>query len=204
MNEKKTDKNALPDREWSHRIGAEDITFEPLTLSLSPDDKQKKAIAERLDLISLDSLTAEITAQRINGGHIVLVEGSFSADVTQECVVSFEPAHKHVEGEFDGYYTNPEDAVAFTAAKNRLKQKQEQGETPMMEEWDDPEHMEGGTIDLGELVVQFLSLNLEDFPHAEGVLHEEGDEPEMLRQPSEVRKNPFAALQYWKDEEGNS
>ena len=199
----KTDKNALPEREWSHRIRAEDITFEPRTLSLSPNEEQKHAIARRLDLVSLESLTAEITARRVDGGYIVVVEGSFKAVVTQECVVSFKPTSRNVEGELDAYYTNPEDAVPFTAAKNKLKQKQEPGESPILEEWDDPEHMEGGTIDLGDLVVQFLSLNLEDFPHAEGVEHEEGDEPEMLRQPSDIRKNPFAALQYWKDEDGN-
>lgn len=190
----------LPEREWTHRLSADEITFSPTEKTVRADAASRKQVAERLDLISIEDLKADLVCQRISGGHIVKVSGTLNADVTQKCVVSLKPVQQHVCEDFEAYYTNQDEAVSFSAASKRLKQKNDQGEIEVMEEWEDPEDMEEGTIDLGELVVQHLSLGLEPFPHAQGEEFEEGDEPEMLRQPSDIRKNPFAALQYWKED----
>lgn len=199
----KTNKNILPDREWNYPAAGKDISFEPEHVSIFASKQECAAICERLDLIDLKSLSAELDLQRINGGHIVQVLGTFNAQVTQECVVTLDKVDKEVHGQVEGYYSNPEEAVSFVAASRKMKQKGEKGETRVLEEWEDPEHMEGGMIDLGELVVQHLSLALETFPHKPGISYEEGDEHEELRKASDLRRNPFAALQYWSDKNNN-
>lgn len=201
MSQKKMDTHNAQQQEWTYRIEGKDIDTQPKKISLAPEKDEKDKIAERLDLKALEDLEVNLSLQRVGGGNIVKVEGVLNADVIQQCVVSLEPVKKTVQKEFDAYYTNPEEAVPFSSASKKLKMRDEHDEVPMMDEWEDPEWMDDGAIDLGELVVQHLSLGLEDFPKKEGQHFEEGDEAEMLRQPSDTRRNPFAALQYWKNED---
>ena len=71
------------------------------------------------------------------------------------------------------------------------------GETPIINEQEDPEKIIGGKIDLGEVVTQHLSLAIDPYPHKEGVKYEYGDdEPEKV--PEAFKNNPFAALKDWK------
>lgn len=204
MPQNKKDTTSLPEREWTYRIHADSVTFSSKQVELKADNSQKQDIARRLDLEAVEALSATLSLSRIDGGHIIKVEGELNANVRQKCVVTLEVLEKNVHETFDAYYTNPEDAVPFAAASKKLKQKKEREESPIMAEWEDPEYMEDGTIDLGELVVQYLSLGLNPFPHSDQAQFDEGDEGEVLRQPSEIRKNPFAALQYWNEEENEN
>lgn len=191
-------------KEWSFFIKGEDISFKGIEVELNPDEKDRTRIAARLGVPGISDLRAWITAHRIYGGHIVKVAGRFTASVVQSCVVTMEPLRAEINDEFEAYFINAEDAVPFTAAGRKLKRKAGLEDGPIMEEWEDPETMEDGQIDLGELVIQYLSLALEPFPHAPGAVFREGDEGHRLRRASELRKNPFAALQYWEAEEDDN
>ena len=195
----------LPEHEWTQRVEVDDIDFQPSKWSISPDAEQRGAIALRLGIPALQSLKSRLTAHRIDGGHIIKVEGVFNAKLVQNCVVSGAEIKQTITAEFEAYYSDPRDAVPFTAASRRLKQKKEIGaakmaESKIMEEWEDPETTEQGTIDLGELSVQYLSLHLDPFPHAPGQALEDSDEGNDLRKASDIRRNPFAALQYWNED----
>mgnify|MGYP000232107639 CR=1 FL=1 len=200
MPQKQTKQNSLPEREWTYRVSGEDVTNSPKTLKISASDKQKADVADRVGVDKIDELSADLELSRYDGGHIVKIQGELKALIHQKCVVSLETIETEVSETFDAYYINPNDAVSFSAASKKIKQKKDLEEAPILEEWEDPEYMEEGTIDLGELVVQYLCLGMSPFPQSEETVFEEGDEGEELRQPSDLRKNPFAALQYWNEE----
>ncbi len=183
--------------EWSHVIEADEIGQDPMSMTITPDEHQKMALKDRLGVTDILRLDAKINITREQGGYIVRISGTIHADVFQDCVITLEPVKKKVREEFESFFADRTQAVTFVAASKRLKYKNNDDELPIMDEKDDPEPIENGSIDLGELITQHLSLALDPYPHGEGVFYENGDEGESLRQPSELRKNPFAALQYW-------
>lgn len=200
MPQKQTSQTSLPEREWTSRIDSDEITFSPKKVEISANTQQKADVADRLGVDGVDELSAVLVVNRINGGHIIKVEGELNAQVQQKCVVTLDVLDTKIHETFVAYYTNPDDAVPFSAASKKIRQQKDREEAPIMEEWEDPEYMEKGTIDLGELVVQYLSLGMSPFPQSEEAMFEEGDEGDELRQPSDLRKNPFAALQYWSED----
>jgi uncharacterized metal-binding protein YceD (DUF177 family) len=85
------------------------------------------------------------------------VRGRIDADVVQSCVVSLAPVPAQVTEEFEAFFTqNPERAALSEEI------------TFAPDEQDPPELIEDGTIDLGELAAQHLSLALDPFPRAAG------------------------------------
>lgn len=188
--------------EWSHYIDAEEVTGEKLRLSITPDGEARKNLIRRLGVLGFDALKADLVLQRDQGGMVVHVTGHISANLQQSCVVSLEPVHSKVSEDFEAWFADPEQAVALAKVKHD-KNVKANGETPIIEEEEDPEPIVDGKIDLGELVTQHLSLAIDPYPHAEGVHYEYGDD-EPQKVPEAFKSNPFAALKDWKSklEEG--
>jgi hypothetical protein len=67
----------------------------------------------------------------------------------------------------------------------------------MLEEYEDPEPLVDGKVDVGELASQYLSLAIDPYPHAPGV-EPVGEDPEI--ELKRDKENPFAALQALKKE----
>jgi uncharacterized metal-binding protein YceD (DUF177 family) len=142
--------------------------------TIEADAAERKALARRLGIIDLDSLTAEIAVRRIAGGELFGVEGRIMADVVQSCVVTMAPVVGHVEESFaellapEGYEP-PED----------------------FDSDDLPEIFDGHEIDIGELAAQLLSLSLDPYPRHRDASPElpVGEEPDETE-----RRRPFAGL----------
>jgi uncharacterized metal-binding protein YceD (DUF177 family) len=103
-----------------------------------------------------------------------------------------------IEDEFEAWFADPQSFVSFTKAKNEKTSKTPEGEVHVVDEKDDPEPIINGKIDVGDLVVQHLSLALPQYPRAHGVSWNNDDEPEVSTPGAEKRPNPFAALKDWK------
>lgn len=191
----KTSKTIV-ETEWSYFWDSSEYQGGKEKLSLSPSEDEAKRLAQRLDLLALDALKAEIEISRAQGEVAFNVRGVLSAEVTQKCVVSLEPVKSHIEDEFEAWYADPDAAISIAKARHEKLNEKGHGELPILEEHDDPEPLIDGKIDLGELVTQYLSLSLNPYPHAEGVAFEVSDEN---KKQSEEVKNPFAALKDWKD-----
>ena len=182
--------------EWSHLVNADEIDESVSAFEISPDEEEAQALTRRLDVKALENVTAKLNLQR--QGQVIYVQGRAQAKIIQSCVVSLDPVETQLEEEFEAWFADPEQAVSISKARRERELKKGNSEVPMLEESDDPEPIIEGQIDLGELVVQYLSLGINPYPHAEGV---EYQNPELDEQgePSEHRKNPFAALKDWKD-----
>lgn len=190
-------KNVISETEWSWFFNVMELDGGRHALSISPDEEARKRLAQRLGLVSLDDLKADIVITRRPGEIAYHVEGHMTAGVTQSCIVTLEPVSSRIEDDFDAWFADPEGAVSIARLRRERQSKSGYGEMPILSEQEDPEPIINGKIDLGELVTQYLSLSINPYPHAEGVTFEVRDEGGQRAVP-EVIRNPFAALKDWK------
>lgn len=143
-------------------------------IGLVADDGERRAIAERLDLASLDRLEAHASLKR--DGERVRATGRVAAALEQRCVVTGEPVAAHVDEPFDiAFVPEPQ------AGDEEIELKPEDCDTVFHD---------GAAIDLGSAIADTLALALDPYPRsaaAEAALREAG----VL---SEEEAGPFAAL----------
>jgi len=183
--------------EWSHFIRAEEVPSGGQWVTLAANENEREEIAGRLGIRSIDKLEAKLHLLPKNSGHILEVDGNLAADVVQNCVMTLEPIGSHIEDQFSAWYADYDRAASFTKAQHDRKAKIELEELPIMEEEEDPEPMVGGQVDLAELVVQYLSLAINPYPHSDSVKSEK-NEPKEQAFGGTLRVNPFAALKNWR------
>ncbi|MFM8746907.1 MAG: YceD family protein [Aestuariivirga sp.] len=146
----------------------ENIAAEPAELT---------ALAARMKLPAIHALSAEIRATPWRGGGIKL-EGHITADLEQVSVISLEPFRETVSLPLARYFLPPGGAAEAS-------------------EDDDADPIEGGVIDLGEVVAETLALDLEPYPRKPGeafAAHVETAEPPP------GAESPFAVLARRKSE----
>jgi uncharacterized metal-binding protein YceD (DUF177 family) len=131
------------------------------------------AIAARLKLLSMSSFSADIYVLRELSGDVSIF-GDIAADVEQACVVTLEPVRDSVEDSIMQRFTDRED------------DEEAEDEDPVEPIVDDE-------IEVGEVLVQNLSLALNPYSRAPGVAFEAVDDE--AGEPSE----PFAALAQLRD-----
>ena len=161
--------------DFAHRLTLDRIR-DGERVDLAADDAERKAIAERLDLPSLDRLEAHASLAR--DGDTVRATGRVAASLEQRCVVTGEPVAAHVDEPFE---------IAFVPEPRAGEVPEEVELRP--EDCDVVFH-DGAAIDLGTAIADTLALSLDPYPRsasAEAALREAG----VL---SEEEAGPFAAL----------
>jgi uncharacterized metal-binding protein YceD (DUF177 family) len=161
--------------DFAHRLTLDRIRTGE-RVDLVADDKERSAIAERLDLPSLDRLEAHASLER--DGDAVRATGRVAASLEQRCVVTGEPVAAHLDEPFD---------IAFVPEPRAGEVPEEVELRP--EDCDVVFH-DGAAIDLGTAIADTLALSLDPYPRsasAEAALREAG----VL---SEEEAGPFAAL----------
>jgi len=161
--------------EFAHRLPLNQIR-DGERIDLSADEPERRSIAERLGLLSLDRLEAHATLER--KGEIVRVRGRLKAALCQSCVVTDEPVDAHADEAFDIYFL-PEPTSSSSEEEVELRESD-----------CDVVFHDGSAIDLGEAIADSLALSLDPYPRsagAEATLKEAG----VL---TEEEAGPFAAL----------
>lgn len=187
------------DTEWSHPVDINDIENQGKEIKADAPEDVFDAVARRLNLDSIKSLcvTAKITRNKVT--QVININAEIEADVVQNCVVTGAPVQEYLKDEFECWYAEPSEAVSFAKAKRDRMSPKEREEQPMLEEYDDPEQIVDGKIDLGELAVQHLSLSLNPYPRCQDARSNFGEPLEEA--PEGTYNNPFAALKDWKIKE---
>lgn len=145
-------------------------------LDLIAGEVERRAIAERLGLESLDRLDAHATLYR--NRDVIRAEGRLGASLEQRCVISGEPVAAHVDEAF---------ALLFMPEPRSSRSEEE---IELGAEDCDVVFHDGRTIDLGTAIADTLALCLDAYPRsagAEAALKEAG----VL---SEADASPFALL----------
>lgn len=165
--------------EFSRRIAVEGITPDKVRKeTIEATEEECAALAKRFDLRELSCFRADLSIHRVDGG-VVRLSGRFEADVVQTCVVSLQDVHSHVSGDFETF---------FSEDTHRLDEEEVE---LYLDEEDAPEAIMDGEIDLGEIVAQYLSLELEPYPRAPGV----SLAAQLSEAGLEVKNSPFSVLQ---------
>lgn len=182
--------------EWSHRVAVDTISDQPLKLHIEANEQQRRDLCRRFRVTDLRDLVADIVINR-QSGNIYHVSGTLSAKVTQPCVVTLEPLTEDISESFEAWFTEEhEQVVSLSKARREREGMTLDAELQVMEENEDPEPIEDGSIDVGEVVSQFLSLSITLYPQKPGAEHELKETIE--EKAGEGRPNPFAALKDWK------
>lgn len=154
--------------EFSRLVAVDRIDRRGLTREIEADAGERAALAERFDLISIESFRATVRLRAINGGTAFRLDGHVDAEVTQRCVVTLGPVPETVASDF---------VLLFT----REEPKGEEVDVAFEDEIVEP--LEGNEIDVGEAAAQELAVALDPYPRAPGAALEEGeglDSPESL------------------------
>lgn len=163
------------DPEFSRRVPVRELPDGGRDFRFEATAEEREAVARRLGIAGLESLEAHFTVTPQGGG--ALARGGFKAEPVQQCVVTLEPVTSRVEGEMTQRFA-PEGAAEPESVET---------EFDVFEE-DPPEPLTHGAAELGELVVEHLSLALDPYPRrpeAQADLPQEGEA---------VRDTPFAKL----------
>jgi uncharacterized metal-binding protein YceD (DUF177 family) len=143
---------APPRPEFSRKLALAELRGGRLARRLEANEAERAAVARRLGLPGIDRLVAELEAATRAGGRAVEVEGRFSAELSQTCVVSLEPFAVRVDDAIHTLFTT--ETATDPAAEVDIDPEAEA----------DLEPLTGNAIDLGELVVQSLALALDPHP----------------------------------------
>ncbi|MEJ0063436.1 MAG: DUF177 domain-containing protein [Alphaproteobacteria bacterium] len=171
--------NIIPEFSYPFEVDKIPPGGKDLTITATPEECQ--AVAERLRLLSLKKLLANLQLRRIDDSAMIMVTGNFASDVVQQCVVTLDPVPANPAGEISGLFAPP------SIIK---KEDEEDGEDMIDIMADEVEPIVGGIIDLGELVVQHLALALDPYPRSPGAKLTEPPPASNQNQ----RISPFAKL----------
>ena len=141
-----------PALEFSFVVPADTIGKADKKLRIVADEEARGALARRFDLIAIDSFIADITISRIADSALLRVSGSFSADIVQACVFSREPV-----------------AATISETISERLTPQGHGETEAVFDVDDedpPVPFSDASIELGELLAQYLAVSIDPYPRA--------------------------------------
>jgi len=112
---------------------------------------ERKALAARFDLIDLTLLEADLSIMP-GAEQTFTVTGQIKADITQECVVTLEPIHTHLD-------------IAVDTTFMPADQESEEADSPAPGELEaEFEFYSGNKIDLGEMVSQYLGIAIDPYP----------------------------------------
>lgn len=167
--------------EFSRPERLDTIGGEPRAVKIAADAEERRRVAARFGLISVERLEANFTIHRDATG--IRVDGRVTADVTQPCSVTGDPLPASVD-----------EKVAL-----RFVPPSESGEEiELGDDAVDSVEFEGGAIDLGEAAAETMALALDPFPRGPRAA-------EALREAgvvSEDQAGPFSALAGLKDKLG--
>lgn len=200
MSQKNKDIPVIKDIPWSYPVRADDAGMNVERITISPDEAALGRLKDHfINVDAVENLSADLVLKRVKGGLVIYIKGHFRADILQTCVKFLEPMKTHLEEDFEAWYADPDQAISFHKAVQKKELQRQQGEAPIIPEEDDPEPIENGIIDLGDVVTQFVSLSIDPYPLKEG--NDEGVQNEVvvISEDSPIRKNPFEALKDWKN-----
>jgi len=179
--------------EFSREIATEKIGDAGRTMSIEATPEERDRLANRFGLVSIERLSAEIILTPEKGGKLIRLKGTFSALITQNCVVNLEPFESTIEETLERVFDPT------------LMEEETPGESPEgdfeFKHQDPPEPAGDGIIDVGEAVAEQLALEIDPFPRKPGV--SSGNfttDPEaavaLSTENAKTGKNgPFAALE---------
>lgn len=178
--------NHIPAPEFSRPQEAEQLKHGTSEKKLEANRIECDALRDRLSIDALKQLSAHLQLRRRGSGKRlkVNISGHLDAVIVQTCVVTLDQFETRVHSEFDTLFD--ENAVELD---DHLDLE--------LNDEDPPEPIIDGIIDLGELVAQCLSLEIDPHPRKPGRETDSTAVDQANRMQSDedpTAPNPFAVL----------
>lgn len=165
---------------WHHRI--DEISKDSRSYSRAGDANERAHLAELLNLLSCDAVSASYTLKALENDAIAL-KGSLRAGGQQPCVVTLDPVPFDIREDFD--------VVFQRRTETQVQDGQDELEEYEVSSVQDIETYSGSVIDVGRVVFDHFSASLDPYPRAPGAKLEASVEGERV----ESTTHPFAALE---------
>jgi uncharacterized metal-binding protein YceD (DUF177 family) len=167
--------------EFSRPVRVDTLGEGPRVLAIEAEEGERRALAARFGLVSLESLEAELALVR--KGAEVNARGRLRAEVVQSCVASGAPVRARIDEPFE---------ILFRPhpRPDRPEEEVELSETEL-----DVVFYDGAAVDVGEAAAESLLLSLDPYPRAP-------EAQEALKSAgvkSEEEAGPFGALASLRD-----
>ena len=166
--------------EFSRPQRVDRIPSSGIVREIAAGEDERRALARRFGIVSIDTLSARVTLSRTGVGDVG-VSARLAARVVQECVVTLEP----VGTEIDEVVT----LLFRPVAEETLTER-----TVVIPADEDFEPFAGDSLDIGEIVAVELALRLDPFPRSP-----EADTAIGAKEPDdslpEMGDSPFRALE---------
>ncbi|KRB50360.1 metal-binding protein [Rhizobium sp. Root708] len=173
---------------FSYLVKVGHISANPVEVRLEADARELKALAETWNVLSVESLRADLQISRWKRDG-VRVKGRVKANIVQACVVTLEPVPSALDETFEQIFVPENSKLARRAANDA-------GEMVLDPDGPDlPESFVGDTIDAGEVVTEFAALAIDPYPRKQGIEFDS-----HIEDTGENDKKPsaFAVLKDWK------
>lgn len=171
--------------EFSREIDVGNLSPRGRQCSFEATQKERTVLAKRFSLLQLDKLAGEFTVVPVKKRQYRL-EGCFTAYLKQACSISLEPVQDVVSGAFD-----------ILLKQKQTRPDRENEEIDFTLEDEDIEYLRSDIFDVGEIIAQHLSLEINPYPRSprargdelgQQIINEEDFQPEA------EKKNPFGVL----------
>lgn len=167
---------------WQVPVALDDIAEDGRHVDLAADESVRAAIARMAGLRELPRLEAHFDLRR-HGADGLHVTGHVSATAGQNCVVTLEPLANAIEEDIDLLFAPAPPQVESVAEDDDPEKPADKSR----QNWNAPEPLIGGVVDLGALATEFLILGIDPYPRKPGA---------VFQPPQDVKPEPgpFAAL----------
>ena len=150
-------------------------------MTVTADQHECTLVAKRLELVAIHDLTARLTLEPWRKGGWQ-VTGMVHADIEQLCVITAQEFRSTCSFDLDRHFLHESDHYDPAA---------EVVIDPLSD--DEPDVIVEGRIDVGELVVEGLSLSLDPYPRMSGAEFKT-TQTEAAQGEDEAKPSPFAVL----------
>lgn len=171
-----------PVLDWSHAV--DEIGESGLHLERSATASERESVAEALQIIACEAITARYDIKALAGGRYRL-RGTVEAALAQSCVITLDVLETRLDEAFDVEF-RPADELSVSA------------EATVSLENPDLETLEHNRIPVGRIVYEHLAAALDPYPKKEGAAFAWEDEsggPDAASSQS-----PFSVLSKLKHE----
>jgi uncharacterized metal-binding protein YceD (DUF177 family) len=142
--------------EFSRPVLVSGLDGRDRTIDIAANAQERAALANRLGLLNIPSLSARLVLTLTDRG-VVALHGTLRADVVQACVRTLEPVPAHIEASFERLFAEAE-RIEEEELDQQIAVDDEEPPAPIVDE----------TIDFGEVVTEQFALELDPYPKAAG------------------------------------